>query len=200
MQTLTVSLIKHAQSFNHSGLSTQESYRDVRLTPRGNAQAKELAQQIKTCPNVIISSPFARALATAEPLHEKYPSALLEIWPIQELTYLSPVLCRGTDRNIRRPMVDDYWQRLDPDYVHGEQAESFTQFIERLRGFHHRLQHMTGLVIVVGHGMFLSAYLLGYRDGFEASSEWMKKFKEYEATLQMKNCEIKTLHMGATGE
>ena len=90
-----------------------------------------------------------------------------EIWPIQELTYLSPARCRGTTADIRRPWIEAYWRRCDPDYCDGPDAESFGAFMGRLGDFHRRLSALDGgFVIAVGHGQFFRAYLWGRATGF----------------------------------
>ena len=75
-----------------------------------------VARRVDRPPDLLIVSPFLRARATADPIQARWPATRCETWPIQELTYLSPARCRGTTAATRRPMVDAYWQRCDPDY------------------------------------------------------------------------------------
>ncbi|RYF98861.1 MAG: hypothetical protein EON94_12370 [Caulobacteraceae bacterium] len=110
---------------------------------------------------------------------------------MHELTYLSPERCRGTTGETRRPLVDDYWRRCDPDYQDGPDAESFRSFMERLHDFHRRLLAAGGdFIVVVGHGQFFHAYLRGQAEGFAVSAEWMRRYRAEETARPMANCEI----------
>jgi broad specificity phosphatase PhoE len=51
---------------------------------------------------------------------------------MHEFTFLSPALCRNTTAVERTPWVKAYWERCDPDYVHGEGAESYNRFVGRI--------------------------------------------------------------------
>jgi broad specificity phosphatase PhoE len=136
-------------------------------------------------------SAFLRATATAEPILVRWPLTRCETWPIQELTYLSPARCRGTTAETRRPWVEEYWLRCDPDYRDGPDAESFRTFMARLRDFHRRLLTLVGdFVVVVGHGQFFRAYMLGQREGFAVTAEWMRGYRTAETARPMANCEI----------
>ena len=136
-------------------------------------------------------SAFLRACATAEPILARWPLTRCETWPIQELTYLSPARCRGTTAETRRPWVEEYWRRCDPDYHDGPDAESFRSFVARLRDFHRRLLALDGdFVVVVGHGQFFRAYLLGQSEGFAVTAEWMREYRTAETARPMANGEI----------
>jgi broad specificity phosphatase PhoE len=107
------------------------------------------------------------------------------------LTYLSPDRCRGTTAALRRPMIDAYWQRCDPDYVDGADSESFRGFLGRLRDFHEHLLGLDGgYVVAVGHGQFFRAYTIALAAGFVATPEWMTRYRTVETANPIANCEI----------
>jgi broad specificity phosphatase PhoE len=163
----------------------------VPLTELGHAQARELARRLERPPDLLILSPFLRARATADPILAHWPDTPSETWSIQELTYLSPARCVGTTPATRRPWIDDYWQRCDPDYCDGADAESFSAFVGRLREFHRRLLALdAGFVVVVGHGQFFRAYRIALTKGFDASSPWMRDYRRIETAQPMANCEV----------
>jgi len=183
-------LIRHGQSTANAGLPTSQ-YDEVPLTARGREQAREVAALVQRQPDLLIVSPFLRARATAEPIRARWSRTRCETWPIHELTYLSPERCRGTTPETRRPLIEAYWQRCDPDYRDGPDAESFRCFMTRLADFHQCLLAVDGdFVVVVGHGQFFHAYLRGHKEGFAASAEWMKRYRTEETARPMKNCEI----------
>jgi broad specificity phosphatase PhoE len=189
-------LIRHGESTSNAGLPTT-GYGGIPLTARGQQQARDVADRIQRQPDLLVTSAFLRATATAEPVRERWPLTRCETWPIQELTYLSPARCRGTTAEMRRPWVETYWRRCDPDYQDGPDAESFRSFMGRLHDFHHRLLALgDGFVVVIGHGQFFRAYQLGQRKGFAVSAEWMKDYRSAETARPMANCEIIAL----TGE
>ena len=182
-------LIRHGQSTSNLGLWSSRSY-DVALTELGHIQAQAVADKLLRPPELIISSPMRRALQTAEPTQKKWPDVPTVIWPIQEFAYLSRTKYEHSSADQRATFVQDYWQTLDPNYCDGEDAESFVQFIARLKAFHQALLNQKGRVIVFGHGQFFKAFLLGSKQGFSETPEWMGVFYEQESTHPILNGEM----------
>jgi 2,3-bisphosphoglycerate-dependent phosphoglycerate mutase len=194
---LTTWLIRHGQSTANAGLPTS-SQSEAPLTDLGREQARALADRVSRRPDLLIVSPYLRTRATAEPIRARWPALRCETWPIQELTYLSPALCENTTVETRRPMVDAYWQRCDPDFVHGPGAESFADFLQRIRAFHDRLLGLTDdFAVVIGHGQFFRALAFGVARDFAATPERMRDHRAAETTNPMANGEIATF--GADG-
>lgn len=192
-------LVRHGQSTVNAGLPTV-GQDDVPLTERGMEQAAAVADRVRCQPSLVVVSPFLRARATASPILARWPAAPCETWPIHELTYLSPTRCRGTTAETRRPMVASYWQRCDPDYLDAEDAESFRNFLARLRGFHERLLAIDGgFVVIVGHGQFFRAYAIALATDFAATPAWMTHYRATETASPMRNCEIVELSGEAIG-
>lgn len=183
-------LVRHGQSTSNAGLPA-DSFGGIALTELGVQQARALAAKVERQPDLLVVSPFLRTRATAEPILERWPSTRCETWPIQELTYLSPERCRGTTAADRKPWVDTYWRRCDPDYVDAPDAESFRAFATRLSDFHRRLVALdAAFVVVVGHGQFIRGYLLGRSVSFQATPDWMRAYRADETARPMANCEI----------
>jgi broad specificity phosphatase PhoE len=183
-------LVRHGQSTSNAGLPAV-GHGEVPLTALGHEQARAVARRVDRQPDLLIVSPYLRAEATAGPIRARWPSTPRETWPIQELTYLSPARCQGTTPETRRPWIEEYWQRCDPDYCDGPDAESFRHFIGRLDDFHRRLLALdAGFVIAVGHGQFFRAYLRARTEGFVATSGWMKAYRSAETAQPMANGEI----------
>ena len=131
-------LIRHGQSAGNAGLPT-ENHATIPLTEKGKEQAQLLADSWWDEPryrDYILSSPFTRAMDTAKPTIQRFPDAPVEIDPdLREFTYLSPASCVNTTKEERRPRVDAYWERMDPDYLDAEEAESFSDLVERTSRF-----------------------------------------------------------------
>jgi broad specificity phosphatase PhoE len=183
-------LVRHGQSASNAGLPAV-GHGEVPLTALGQDQAREVARRVDRQPDRLIVSPFLRTQETAAPIRERWPRTPCEVWPIQELTYLSPARCKGTTADVRRPWIEAYWRGCDPDYVDGPDAESFRAFMARLADFDSRLSALDGdFAIAVGHGQFFRAYLWGRDRGFAAAPEWMRDYRAAETSQPMANGEI----------
>jgi len=182
-------LIRHGQSTANAGAATSAVDASP-LTALGREQAALAAQRVAQAPDMLIVSPFRRARETAAPLVDKWPGTPVQVWPIQEFTYLSPARCVGLNVLERRPLADDYWRRADPAYRDGEDAESFVEFAQRLRTFHERVRTLRGFVVAVGHGQFFHAYRRALALGLEITPQWMRGFREADLASPIGNGEI----------
>lgn len=158
---MTVYLIRHAQSEGNIGLRTT-IHSDIRLSAEGEKQAEELAAKTDFCPQLIVMSPFLRARQTAMPLCRKYPAVPTEIWPVEEFTFLDADRCNNTTPEERRPWVEAYFKRNDPDYVDGKGAESFAMLLARAEDMLTRLRALPAenTTLVITHGNFIRATML----------------------------------------
>lgn len=188
-ETLPIWLIRHGQSAANAGLVTEHP-QTIALTALGVAQAEGIAQKMTQAPDWIVVSPFQRTADTAAPSLKRYPQLTVHTWPIQELTYLSPVRCRGTTVLDRQGWAQAYWQAGDPHAVDGEGAESYGQFMARVRSFSVRLKATPGFGAIFGHGMFLKAFLIALEHGFEATTESMARFRALESAAPLVNGQI----------
>jgi broad specificity phosphatase PhoE len=150
--------IRHGESASNAGLPTT-SPGDTPLTDRGLAQARAFAASFPAPPARIVDSPFARAARTADPLAQRFPAAPRATWPVQEFTYLCPERYFGSTNAGRQPAVEAYWKRMDPHFVDGPGAESFTQLLDRLAAALARLAALPGLTAIFTHGNSMRAFL-----------------------------------------
>src|SRR5205814_8955165 len=134
------------------------------LTELGRAQARQFAERLDCKPTLIVTSPFLRAQQTSEPLRLRFPDVPVEQWAVQEFSFLNPALHRGTSELDRESHVVAYWQREDPEYVDGSDAESFSLFVDRTREAIRRLadrrlatRDAAGCIVVFTHGIFMQA-------------------------------------------
>ena len=103
----------------------------IALTPKGIAQAEYVAAAFDRPPSLIVTSPYLRTSQTALPTIARFSQARLEEWPVHEYTYLSLANRHNTTPQQRRPLIDAFWERCDPQYSDGEGAESFVALIAR---------------------------------------------------------------------
>jgi len=196
MPPLITWLVRHGQSTANAGITSVDNEK-VTLTELGFQQSAELALRLVNEPNLLIVSPFLRTQLTAEAIRCKWPTVPYEIWPIHEFSYLDAEKCKNTSVMTRRPWVESYWQRGDPEYVDGPGAESFESFMRRLSVFDERLMAMScDFVVVVGHGQFIRAYLECRKSGFTSSPQVMNHFRSNEMLHPVANTEVIELLSG----
>lgn len=184
-------LIRHAESTANAGAATF-SPESIPLTEKGMAQARCVADQFDTRPDLIVVSPFLRSQQTAQPLITRYPNVPVEQWPIQEFTYLSPERCRSTTFNDRKPLVAAYWARNDPGYCDGPGAESFSDLLARAVAAVARIKTIEHkFVVVISHGQFLRAVIwLLLHELEEMKIETMEAFHGFLEAVSVPNAAI----------
>lgn len=158
-KTLSVVFYRHGESAANAGQATTDPA-SIPLTDVGSRQAEAIARAFIQTPDLVVSSPFLRARQTAEPT-SVITGVPIQIWPIEEFTYLAPQRCQGTTAAPRRSWVEAYWDASNPDAVDGDGAESFIAFTERVRAALRRLEELyrepVSFVAMFGHGQFLQA-------------------------------------------
>lgn len=115
---------------------------------------------------MIIASPFERAIHTALPSSKRFPDAPVEIWPVEEFTYLSPSRFVGTTQADRKPVADAYWIKGDKEEIDGPGAESFVGLLRRAELALDRLARSEAAnILIFSHGQFIRAMAWFIRHG-----------------------------------
>ena len=149
--------IRHGQSTGNAGVPCHD-LASIELTDLGHEQARDIAGSWTEAPSLIVTSPYLRTRQTAAPTMERFPDVPVEVWPIEEFTYLQPSRWNGTRSAERMPYLERYWAAADPDYCDGEGAESFATLLRRAEAALARLlAHAPGAVYVFSHGQFIQA-------------------------------------------
>ena len=119
-------------------------------------------------------------------------SRLPVIKPVQEFTYLSLGELGETTAAERGPLVKGYWDRCDVNYCDGDGAESFLDFIQRVRATIAKLgssEHQT--IAVFSHGQFIRAIMWLFLTGRnEIDSASMKEFEHFLISVPFPNAAI----------
>jgi broad specificity phosphatase PhoE len=181
-------LIRHGESEANAGHATV-SPDSIALTANGQAQAMAVAHQMQGVVREsggfitsIVVSPYVRTRQTAQPLIHMFPNTPVQEWPIQEYTYLSPKACENTTILQRRPMIDEYWSKADPTFVHGDGAESFNEFAGRVTGALSRISALPdGNYVMFCHAQFIKGMLLSLALGPLFGSFMMLRFRQEES-------------------
>ena len=176
----TIILVRHGQSVTNAGGRAADQVSNP-LTELGRAQAREFAERLDCKPTLFVTSPFLRAQQTSEPLRQRFPNVPVEEWPIHEFSFLNPALHRGTSEADRESHVVAYWQREDPAYIDGPEAESFTLFLDRAREAIRRLvtRDPGGCVVIFTHGFFMQAFRLVLLFPNATDAELMANFQRF---------------------
>ena len=185
----SVRLIRHGESAANAGAATQD-HASIPLTAQGVDQARRVAHSFANAPDLIVTSPFSRALSTAQLTVSAFPSVPMETWPVQEFTYLKPARCVNTTVAQRRDWVKEYWNQANPSLVDGDGAESFIEFVSRAQAFLRRLAaHPSRDIVVFSHGQFINAVAWFIeRQSTEIDSQAMTDWREYEIANHVENC------------
>jgi broad specificity phosphatase PhoE len=181
-------LVRHGQSVTNAGGRAADQASNP-LTELGRAQSKDFAERFDCEPTLFIISPFLRAQQTAEPLRQRFPDVPAEEWPIQEFSFLRPVLYAGTSEADRESHVLAYWQQEDPAYVDGAEAESFGLFLGRARETIRRLADRDpgGCIVVFTHGFFMQAIRLLLLFPNATDAELMANFQRFHLLNLIQN-------------
>ncbi len=81
----------------------------LELTDLGWRQSREVAASWTDAADLIVTSPYLRTQQTAAATIERFPNVPVEVWPIQEFTYLQPSRWNGTLSSERMPYLERYW-------------------------------------------------------------------------------------------
>jgi broad specificity phosphatase PhoE len=177
MKPIEATFIRHAESTGNAGFATPDCV-SIGLTPKGFLQARELAASWTEPPSLIVTSPYLRTQLTARPTCDRFPIVPVEVWPIQEFTYLEPSRWNGTTSAERAAAVGEYWRRGDPDYQDGPGAESFSNLLRRANEALARLDGLsnTGRVLLFSHCQFIQAIRINRLHPGWSASEKMTGF------------------------
>jgi len=181
-------LVRHGQSVTNAGGRSADQVSNP-LTELGRAQAREFAERLDCKPTLFVTSPFLRAQQTSEPMRQRFPDVPVEVWPIQEFSFLNPALHRGTSEADRESHVVAYWQREDPAYSDGPDAESFTFFLDRAREAIRRLvtRDPGGCIVIFTHGFFMQAFRLVLLFPKATDAELMANFQRFHLLNLIQN-------------
>ena len=194
-------LIWHAESESNAGLPTTDTAKIV-LTPRGHAQSECVVAAFKRPPSLIVTSPYLRAIQSAQPTITRLPQARLGEWPVHEFTYLSLPSRHNTTLHGRKPLIDAYWERCDPQYVDGDGAESFAALVARAQLALERMKRLSDdFVAIFSHGLFIRTLLwVLLADPVGIDATMMRRYRSFISGFSAPNASILKLYVNRDRE
>jgi broad specificity phosphatase PhoE len=189
-------LIRHGESEGNAGLVTI-SPRKICLTSRGQMQAESVAKAFNRAPSLIVTSAYIRTRQTAEPTIRRFPTVPVVEWDVQEFTYLDLERYRSTTVFERRPHVESYWNKCDPEYCDGTGAESFNAFFRRVELARELLCVSTlPFIAVFSHSMFIRGFMWSLTDSVsQTDAPQMLALRNYLSSFEMANASILKLQI-----
>lgn len=184
-------LIRHGESMVNTGLAFS-TFAGAPLTQRGAQQAQLVAALFTEPPAVVVTSSYLRAQQTAQPTLQRFPQLRCEEWPIHEFTYLTFPSAGAATRDELQPRAEAYWERSDPAYYDGPQAESFTAFTQRVQQTLVKLRHRSEpFLVLFTHELFISAVTwMLLTQPAEITSASMRRFQAFAKGAQWPHASI----------
>jgi len=108
--------IRHGESTGDAGVPYHD-LATIELTERGHEQARAVAASWAEAPALIVTSPYTRTRQTAAPI-ARFPACRpVEVWPIEEFTYLQPARGNGSRSAGRMPHLINTLQQNFGDWT-----------------------------------------------------------------------------------
>ena len=140
--------------------------------------------------SAVAVSRFVRAQQTALPYCQRFNLHPQVDADLDEFSLIDAALIEGLDGAQRKPFVQAYWTGPDLHRRLGENADTFAEFVERVRRFQHRMNTLQDGAVIFGHGIWLAmlSWLLQGR-GVDNRQE-MGAFRAFQLELSMPNCAV----------
>ncbi len=177
--------LRHAESVANAGLPSANPG-DIPLTKAGQVASDAAARDYEgPAPDLIVVSPFRRAQETAASFRRRFAIALVEEWPVQKFTYLSPDRCGTSFVADRRPLVEAYWSTATSETNDGSGTESFQDFIARVQTALEKLRKRPErFIMVVCHEMVIKATMwLDTEKSHFMAARALQQFRAFSLTF-----------------
>lgn len=192
---IAVWLIRHGESESNAGLPTVKPTELTQLTAQGHQQAAAIATIVPK-PNLVVTSPYLRAKQTAQPTIDRFPHCAQVEWPVQEFDYVAEPGKKISHTELLQ-LCKTYWQRRDPFYRDGDEAESFASLMQRVATLEEQIRQREGQTILIfSHSGFIRAFLWARLSPHaEITPKSMDKFCNFIQSIRIPNGAIVKLHL-----
>lgn len=188
-------LVRHSECHSNVGGKTTHPATSI-LTKTGRLQSERIADYIDSQPDIILHSPYIRAVQSAQPTINKFPGVTVDESPVQEFVYLPHEKYLNTTQTRRQAAVDEYWQQCNPQQKNSNEAESFAEFIDRIEMVIEKLRHSKGRVIVFTHGHVMRAVIWKIITGnLQKDKAGMEQYRSMRHALYIPNAVILKINL-----
>lgn len=187
-------LVRHGQSTTNAGGQMMPNA-DIELTDLGHQQARGVADWVIDTLgddiNGVHVSPYMRTRQTAQPLLDKLNVEPNIIESLHEFNYLSVAKTANLSFEERVAVAHYYWDNQQPSQAHGDDAETFDNFYERVaQGFEVFKTLSDGNHLVYTHGFWISMLIWQILGQPARGETAMRKFKQFEQSIRAQNGEV----------
>jgi broad specificity phosphatase PhoE len=188
-----VIFVRHGQSEAQTGVP-EETRGSSPLTDLGHVQARHLATTLsgRAKPLRLFSSRFLRAQDTASATstamiraRKEQRDICVERLAVEEFACLQH---KRTSADEHHERVTAYWERNDPGYVDGPDAESFLDLLVRVSVALGKLRGEPNDVVVFSHAQFMKAVLWSVLHvERRATMENIRLFRQFTHAVRVPN-------------
>lgn len=191
-----ITFVRHAESVSNAGGITMDHVA-IPLSELGHRQARRIALELPPAPSLVLVSPMVRTVQSAAPYCELHGLRAETCSALAEFSPICPTTVSGLTGEQRKPHVADYWANPDPNRRNGPGADTFTEFLGRVRAFESQLLHLPTGTVIFGHGIWFGLYLWRLLGFSTEDAESMTRFRRFQLGLPMPNCAVFKLHHDA---
>lgn len=186
MTERTLYFIRHGESVSNAGGMTMEHHA-IPLSEKGKQQAQLVADTLVIKPSQFLVSELIRTQQTAQPYCDRH-QLNFQINPLlNEIHAVSYELIEGMMGQQRRQIAQQYWSEGDIYKRMGKQADTFTEFRDRIDGFITEMPNLENNTVIFGHGIWFGLIIWKLL-GFEVSdSLTMKEFRRFQSGFPLAN-------------
>lgn len=186
---MAIFFVRHAESLANAGGVTMP-HETIPLSDTGRKQADALAALLPATPSAVLVSGMVRTWQTATPYCARVGMEPRKHTLLNEFSLIDSALIAGMDGAQRRLFVRDYWDNPDPHRCWGAEADTFAEFVERVRTFMARLDELADSSVVFGHGIWLIMLHWLLQGNQTRTASDMQAFQRYRLAFAMPNCAI----------
>ncbi|HFT1527985.1 TPA: phosphoglycerate mutase family protein [Providencia stuartii] len=147
-------LYRHGEQSNETGLLPS----NIPISEIATGKVNEWAELCPLAPDIIIVSSYLSSKQSGRPFINKGLCDRIQIWRVHPFLNISPKKLQKADKQQSHQLMTCYWEKLDPEYKDGKDAESFIDLIERVRECITLIaEQKDKKIVMISHESFLNA-------------------------------------------
>lgn len=171
----------------------------IPLSDAGRQQASHIAALLPANPAAVLMSDMVRTWQTAAPYCARVSATPEKQVVLNEFSLIDATRIAGMNGEQHRRFVRDYWDNPDPHRRWGTDADTFAEFVARVRAFITQHPDLPDTTVVFGHGIWLIMLHWLLAESSANTLADMQAFQRYRLDFAMPNCAafaLKPAHSG----